>query len=60
MGRNTQMVVRVEAKMVPPPGWLFDSGLCRRYPLVSQPVDILDDHDAVIHQHTDPQGRTGR
>ena len=41
-------------------GGSLDSGLCRRYPLVSQPVDILDDHDAVIHQHTDPQGEAGQ
>ena len=35
----------------------LDGGLLGRHALGPQAVDVLDDHDGVVHQHADPDGQ---
>ena len=57
-GRNTQTEVRVEAMMAMPTCLAaLDRRAGRGHAAAAQTVDVLDDDDGVIHQHTNAEGQ---
>ncbi len=54
IGTNTHTVVKVDAIMAPvtPPA-PSTAAFLMEYPLAPQAIDVLNDHDRVIHKHTD-------